>query len=84
MSAGLAPGYGEPYEYPKHNCTLETLTETAETCVPTFTTQCEDVTVIVKKVEDQSLCYPVTKTVCTESTETVANEICVYEYSAKV
>ena len=29
-------GYGAP-EYPELNCTVATVTETAETCVPTFT-----------------------------------------------
>ena len=28
-------------------------------------------------------CYPVTKTVCTESVSVVANEICVYTYGPK-
>ena len=82
---GSPPGYGapEPYEYPEQNCTITTVTETAETCTPAFETVCDDVTVIVKKIEDQSLCYPVTKTVCTESVDQVDNEICVYKYQAR-
>ena len=57
--------------------------ENAETCTPTFTTICEDVTVAVIKVVDREQCFPVTKTVCSESVSTVPNEICVYQYGPK-
>jgi hypothetical protein len=50
FGAGLAPGYGAPkHEYPKHNCTVAQVKEDAETCTPTFTTVCKDVTVAVKR-----------------------------------
>jgi hypothetical protein len=78
------PPYGHPKpEYPKQNCTVETVKEDAETCTPTFTTVCEDVTIPVKNIVDREQCYPVTKTVCSESVSVVANEICVYEYGPK-
>ena len=84
FGAGLAPGYGAPkHEYPKHNCTVAQVKEDAETCTPTFTTVCEDVTVAVKRIVDKEQCYPVTRTVCSESIETIPNEICVYTYRPK-
>jgi hypothetical protein len=84
FGAGLAPGYGAPkHEYPKHNCTVAQVKEDAETCTPTFTTVCEDVTVAVKRIVDKEQCYPVTRTVCSESIETIPNEICVYTYVPK-
>merc|ERR1712025_948800 len=77
-------GYGHPkHEYPKHNCTVEQVEEEGETCTPTFTTVCEPVTVVVKRIVDKEQCYPVTRTVCSESVEAVPNEICVYAYQAK-
>merc|ERR1712106_622555 len=45
--------------------------------------RCEDVTVAVKRIVDVEQCYPVTRTVCTESVETIPNEICVYTYGPK-
>jgi len=90
--AAVQPGYGHPpppayghpkHEYPKHNCTVEQVEEEGETCTPTFTTVCEPVTVVVKRIVDKEQCYPVTRTVCSESVEVVPNEICVYAYQAK-
>merc|ERR1712203_594151 len=37
-----------------------------------------------KKIIDVEQCYPVTRTVCSESVEVIDNEICVYSYSQKV
>ena len=80
--SGLSPGYGAPQiEYPKQNCSVSTLTLTGETCTPTFTQVCEDVSLVTKVVVDREQCYPVTRTVCTQQTVVVPNEICVYEYS---
>jgi len=62
---------------------VEQVEEEGETCTPTFTTVCEPVTVVVKRIVDREQCYPVTSTVCTESVEVVANEICVYSYGPK-
>jgi hypothetical protein len=62
---------------------VTTVKEVAETCTPTFTTICEDVSVPVKRIVDKELCFPVTKTVCGEYFSQVANEICVYDYGPK-
>ena len=59
------------------------MTETAETCVPSFQTNCETETVTVKKIVDREQCFPVTRTVCTESVELVNNQICVFKYGPK-
>ena len=59
------------------------MTETAETCVPSFLTNCETETVTVKKIVDREQCFPVTRTVCTESVELVNNQICVFNYRPK-
>ena len=37
----------------------------------------------VKRIVDKEHCYPVTRTVCPESIETIPNEICVYTYGPK-
>ena len=43
---------------------------------------CEEVELEVKKVVEVEQCQEVTRTVCTESTELVANEVCTYSYMA--
>ena len=75
------PSYG--YEQPKHNCSVEDVTEDAEVCTPTLETSCENVELPIKKIVEGEYCYEVARTVCTESTETVDNEVCVYDYSKK-
>lgn len=80
------PAYPQPhygYEQPKHNCTVEDVSEIAEVCTPTLVTNCEQVEVQVKKIADGEYCYDVARTVCTESTETIDNEICTYTYQKK-
>jgi len=74
-----APTYG-----PKYNCSVVDVVENAEVCTPAFETVCETISVPVKKIIDREQCYPVTKTVCSESVEVIPNEICVYSYQQKV
>jgi len=57
--------------------------ESAEVCTPAFETVCEKIEVPTKVIVDKEQCYPVTRTVCSESVEVVENEICVYTYSQK-
>merc|ERR1712045_813552 len=76
-----APHYA--YEAPKHNCSVVDVVESAEVCTPAFATECADVELPIKKIIDVEMCYPVTATVCTESTQVIDNEICVYEYAQK-
>jgi len=53
-------------------------------CTPAFETVCENIEVPVKRIIDVEQCYPVTRTVCSESVEVIPNEICVYSYQQKV
>merc|ERR1712203_904752 len=89
-----APAYGHPapayghhaayaYEAPKHNCSVQDVVEAAEVCTPAFETVCADVELPIKKIIDVEQCYPVTRTVCTESIEVIPNEICTYHYEQK-
>merc|ERR1711890_157012 len=72
------------YHAPKHNCSVVDVVESAEVCTPAFETVCETIEVPTKKIIDVEQCYPVTRTVCSESVEVIDNEICVYSYSQKV
>ena len=76
-----AHGYG--YEQPKHNCTVQDVTEEAEVCTPTIVTTCENVDLPIKRIVDKEMCYTVTRTVCTESIEEIPQEICTYGYQKK-
>merc|ERR1712072_1244612 len=72
------------YHAPKHNCSVVDVVVSAEVCTPAFETVCEAIEVPTKKIIDVEQCYPVTRTVCSESVEVIDNEICVYSYSQKV
>merc|ERR1719400_1638839 len=65
------------YHAPKHNCSVVDVVESAEVCTPAFETVCEKIEVPTKVIVDKEQCYPVTRTVCSESVEVVENEICV-------
>ena len=72
------PHYG--YGSPKQNCSVVDVVEDGEVCTPTFQTVCSPVEVGVKVIVEREECYPVRRTVCTESLLTVNNEICTYSY----
>merc|ERR1712025_632931 len=72
------------YHAPKYNCSVVDVVETAEVCTPAFETVCENIDVPVKRIIDVEQCYPVTRTVCSESVEVIPNEICVYSYNQRV
>merc|ERR1712209_377355 len=86
-----APAYGHPaphyggygYEEPKHNCTVQDVTEIAEVCTPAFETVCENIDLAIKIIVDKEFCYDVTRTVCTETIEEIPNEVCSYDYQKK-
>merc|ERR1712165_557244 len=81
-----APAYHQPhygYEKPKHNCSVVDVVESAEVCTPAFETVCENIEVATKIIVDMEQCYPVTRTVCTESVSVIDNEICTYSYQQK-
>ena len=72
-------GYGKP----KHNCTVQDVVESAEVCTPAFETVCAPVELAIKEIIDREQCYPVTRTVCSESIQVEENEICTYSYQQK-
>jgi len=82
--AAPAPAYGGyGYEEPKHNCTVQDVTEIAEVCTPAFETVCNNVDLAIKIIVDKEFCYDVTRTVCTETIEEIPNEVCSYDYQKK-
>merc|ERR1719229_1282401 len=81
-----APVYHQPhygYEHPKHNCSVQDVVESAEVCTPALETVCNPIELAIKVIVDVEQCYPVTRTVCTESIEEIDNEICTYSYQQK-
>merc|ERR1711997_161125 len=84
-----APAYGHPapayggygYEQPKHNCSVVDVTEAAQVCTPTIATECADVELAIKIIVAKEQCYPVVRTVCTESIEVIPQEVCTYTYA---
>merc|ERR1711899_264644 len=57
-----APAYGHPaphyggygYEEPKHNCTVQDVTEIADVCVPAFETVCAPVELAIKSLSTKN------------------------------
>merc|ERR1712008_583447 len=88
-----APQYHQPvahhavvhhgYEHPKHNCSVLDVVEAAEVCTPALETVCTPIELTRKSIKDVEQCYTVTRTVCTESTEVIDNEVCTYSYQPK-
>merc|ERR1712106_1077530 len=81
-----APAYHKPaygYEQPKHNCSVLDVVESAEVCPPALETVCSPIELAIKVIVDVEQCYPVTRTVCTESIEEIDNEVCTYSYQQK-
>ena len=81
----------QPYEPPayikapklKQNCTVKDEVLRAEICTPSFETKCQEESISVKKITTRDYCFDLAKTECVETEETIANEICVYEYMSK-
>jgi len=57
--------------------------ERAEVCTPAFKTMCSSVELDIKRVLDTEQCYTVTRTVCSESTQVIDNNICTYSYKER-
>merc|ERR1711890_194252 len=71
------------YEQPKHNCSVLDVVEIADVCTPALDTVCTPIELSRKSIKDVEQCYTVTRTVCTESTEEIDNEVCTYSYQPK-
>ena len=70
------PHYG--YGQPKDSCKVKNIVKEVEVCSPAFETVCETEEVQVKKIIDKEICFPVKKTVCTESISVEENELCTF------
>merc|ERR1711936_894614 len=57
--------------------------EIADVCTPALDTVCTPIELSRKSIKDVEQCYTVTRTVCTESTEEIDNEVCTYSYQPK-
>ncbi|XP_040574512.1 uncharacterized protein [Lepeophtheirus salmonis] len=79
--ADSKPAAAYPHETPKHNCTVQDVTESTEVCTPALETSCETVELPIQTIVDKEFCYISTRTVCTESIEEI--EICTYDYQKK-
>ena len=81
-----APAYhhAPTYHAPKHNCSVMTVMEKAEVCTPAFETKCAPVDLAVKRIVEKEQCEQITRTVCSESTEVIPNEVCTYMYMSKM
>ena len=71
------------YPVAAHNCSVDMVVQTGEVCVPTITTNCAPVKLMVKRVVEKQQCQEITRTVCSEGKETIDNEVCVFTYMAK-
>merc|ERR1712001_505330 len=71
------------YEQPKHNCSVLDVVEIADVCTPALDTVCTPIELSRKSIKDVEQCYTVTRTVSTESTEEIDNEVCTYPYQPK-
>jgi len=82
-----APAYGHPAPHyaphPTHNCSVIDVVEVAETCTPTIATECNNIALPIKLIEDIDFTYTITRTVCTESINVIPQEVCVYKYNQK-
>merc|ERR1712215_435619 len=52
-------------------------------CTPKLVTECSPIELSRKSIKEVEQCYTVTRTVCTESTEVIDNEVCTYSYQPK-
>merc|ERR1711881_244014 len=71
------------YEKTKPNCTILDVVKAAEVCTPKLVTECSPIELSRKSIKEVEQCYTVTRTVCTEDTERISNEVCTYSYRPK-
>jgi len=76
----LPPPAPEPV-YTDRKCRIEQIELLAEVCLPTIVKDCGPVALKERRVESKESCVDVARTVCTESEESVDNELCYYTYT---
>jgi len=67
--------------YTDRKCRIEQIELLAEVCLPTIVKDCGPVALKERRVEGKESCVEVARTVCTESEESVDNELCYYTYT---
>jgi len=67
--------------YTDRKCRIEQIELLAEVCLPTIVKDCGPVALKERRVEGKESCVDVARTVCTESEESVDNELCYYTYT---
>ena len=72
-------GYGDP----KYSCKVANIVREVELCTPEFETVCETEEIRVKKFVDKEICFPVARTVCTESVSVEESELCTFSYNPR-
>ena len=66
---------------PHTKCHVEEVELYAEVCTPTIERDCQTVVVKSRSLETREDCVEIVRTVCTETEETVDNEVCYYVYN---
>jgi len=57
--------------------------KTIEVCTPSLQTTCTMNKLAVKTIKDQEQCMNITRTICSEDTEEIEEEMCVHTYQSK-
>ena len=70
-------------EKTKPNCTIIDVVKAVDVCTPKLVTECSPIELSRKSIKEVEQCYTVTRTVCTETTEVIDNEVCTYSYQPK-
>merc|ERR1712168_951282 len=79
-----APAYHAPAAtYHAPECSVEDEVLSAEVCTPSLATNCAKVSLAKLDIVKKEQCVSVSRTVCTESSVKIDNEICTYSYSPK-
>merc|ERR1711892_1269156 len=80
-----APVYAHApvYQAPAQNCSVVSEMKTIEVCTPSLQTTCTMVELAVKTIKDQEQCMNITRTICSEDTKEIEEEVCVHTYQSK-
>jgi len=67
--------------YTDRKCRIEQIELLAEVCLPTIVKDCGPVALKERKVKGKESCVEVARTVCTETEDSLDNELCYYTYT---
>jgi hypothetical protein len=77
---GKAPELGSEKE---EDCRSSNPSNRVQVCVPNFINRDSTIDIYTKVPKTSQKCFPVTRTVCEETSSIVSKEVCVYSYSPK-